>query len=194
MSDRYDLRTMYEMAVAMWDDPLVYHYQDLQEIPDDVPSVFLAGPSSRENVLEFKWRAEFVFKLRLMGYKGIIVVPEARDNDFSFKQHWELDPSAPPSIVSWECKRLLLQVKKAVFWIPRHQVQLPGRVTNTELGFLAGMAYAAPDKYKDRLIWGYPKDAWKVKSEYHWVAEQAGILPYHDIAEMCQEIIKDCQS
>ena len=57
--------------------------------------------------------------------------------------------------------------------------------TNTEIGFLAGMAYADPIRFKNRLIWGYPEDAWKVKSEEHWVGDIAGIKPFHDLEVMC---------
>jgi len=70
----------------MWDDPLVYHYQELQDVPEDMPSVFLAGPSSREDVLEFKWRPFAVHLLRLHGFQGVIVIPEPRENDWSFKE------------------------------------------------------------------------------------------------------------
>jgi len=166
----------------MWDDPLVYHYQELQDVPDDMSSVFLAGPSSREDVLEFKWRPRAVELLRLYRFTGVIVVPEPRENDWSFKETF------PTEIVSWERKRLLLQVKKVVFWIPRHQTQLPGRVTNTELGFLAGMAYADPERYKKRLVWGYPETAWKVKSEDHWVHDTADIKPWHHLEAMCKHV------
>jgi len=182
MANRTQTQAMLDRTCAMWDDRRVYHYQELQDVPEDIPSVFLAGPSSREDVLEFKWRPTAVELLRLYGFTGVIVVPEPRENDWSFKEAF------PTEIVSWERKRLLLQVKKAVFWIPRHQTQLPGRVTNTELGFLAGMAYADPARYKERLVWGYPETAWKVKSEDHWVHETAGIKPWHDLESMCKHV------
>jgi hypothetical protein len=173
---------MLDLTCAMWDDPLVYHYQELQDVPDDMSSVFLAGPSSREDVLEFKWRPRAVELLRLYRFTGVIVVPEPRENDWSFKETF------PTEIVSWERKRLLLQVKKVVFWIPRHQTQLPGRVTNIELGFLAGMSYADPERYKKRLVWGYPETAWKVKSEDHWVHDTADIKPWHHLEAMCKHV------
>ncbi len=181
MANRVQLQEMLDLTCAMWDDPLVYHYQDLAAIPDDEPSAFLFGPSSREDVLEFKWRPFGRYFLRKWGFRGPIIVPEPRNNDWSFKATF------PVPIVSWERERLL-GVTKAVGWVPRHPTQLPGRVTNTELGFLGGMAYADPARFKDRLVWGYPPDAWKVKSEYHWIAETAGILPFHDLEAMCKHV------
>lgn len=35
---------------------------------------------------------------------------------------------------------------------------------------------------------GYPLDAWKVKSEDHWVNGVAGIKPFHDLKEMCNHV------
>ena len=184
MANRTQTQNMLNLTGAMWDDPQVYHYQELLNVPADIPSLFLAGPSSRDDVLEFKWRPLAVHFLRYHGFQGIIVVPEPRENDWSFKETF------PTEIVSWERKRLLLQVQKAVFWIPRHQIQLPGRVTNTELGFLAGMAYVDPKRFKQRLVWGYPETAWKVKSEDHWVHEVAGIEPWHNLEAMCKHVAK----
>lgn len=139
------------------------------------------GPSSREDILEFKWRPYGVHFLRKWGFNGLIVVPEPRNNDWGFRSAF------PTTIVSWERERLLA-VKKAVGWIPRHPTQLPGRVTNTELGFLGGMAYSDPERFKSRLVWGYPPDAWKVKSEHHWIADIAGVQPFYDLKEMCKHV------
>jgi len=184
MTNRLQIQEMLRYTTAMWDDPLVYHYQELQDVSEGASSVFLAGPSSRDDILEFKWRAYAVHYLRHFGFQGVIVVPEPRENDWSFKETF------PTEIVSWERKRLLLQVDRGVFWIPRHQIQLPGRVTNTELGFLAGMAYASPERFKERLVWGYPPNAWKMKSEEHWVSQTAGIAPWQNLEAMCEHVAK----
>lgn len=166
----------------MWDDPNVYCYQDLNLAEDNIQSVFLAGPSSRQDILEFKWRALAVHYLRKAGYHGIIYIPEPREDDWSFKE------SFPTSIVEWESKRIL-SCDIVVVWFCRHQTQLPGRVTATELAFLSGMAYANPDKFKGRLIFGHPSDAWKVKSDVHW-AGIAGITPFHDLQTMCHYVTR----
>jgi hypothetical protein len=181
MANRQVIQEMRNLACNMWDDPLVFHYQDVKPVPEKKPSIFLVGPSSREDVLNYKWRIFAVHFLRKFGFEGIIIVPEARNDDWAFKENF------PTTIVSWERERVL-SVSKVVAWLPRHQTQLPGRVTNTELGFLGGMAYADPERFKDRLIWGYPADAWKVKSEHHWIGEVAGIKPFHDLEEMCRHV------
>jgi hypothetical protein len=180
MASRSKTQEMFDFTCAMWNDPLVYHYQETGPIPADMPSVFLVGPTSREDVLNFKWRPYGVHYLRKHGFSGVIVVPEAREDDWGFKE------SFPTSIVSWERERIL-RVNKVIAWIPRHPTQLPGRVTNTEVGFLAGMAYADPDRFRDRFIWGYPPNAWKVKAEDHWINDVAGIRPFHDLEMMCEQ-------
>ncbi len=185
MDNRQKLQQMLDLTCAMWDDPLVFHYQSLEFAPKGIISLFLAGPSSRQDVLKYKWRALAVHYLRLAGYKGVIYVPEPCENDWSFKENF------PMEIVDWEIERLMSSTMK-FFWVPRHEVQLPGRVTNTELGFWLGRAYENL-KIKDQIVWGYPTDAWKMKSEHHW-ARLPGIEPFHDLEAMCKHVAERLES
>jgi hypothetical protein len=180
MANRQETQRMLDLTCAMWDDPWVMHYQDLDFAPDEVSSIFLGGPSSRQDILEYKWRAFAVHYLRAAGYKGVIYVPEPRNNDWSFKDAF------PMKIVQWESGRLLRASVK-MFWIPRHETQLPGRVTNTEFGFFSGALYAAPEKFKDRVFVGFPPEAWKVNSEKHW-ATIAGVEQFDNLPVMCTHV------
>lgn len=182
MPNRQQLQEMLDLTCVMWDDPNVRFYQDLELTDTSQRSVFLAGPSSRQDVLEFKWRPLGVHYLRKAGFQGIIYVPEPREDDWSFKE------SFPIPIVKWESIRILT-CNIVMVWFRRHQIQLPGRVTATELAFLSGMIYADPEKFKDRLVFGHPPDAWKVKSDVHW-ASLAGITPYHNLQPMCEHVAK----
>jgi len=181
MPSRQKLQEMLDLTCKMWDDPKVHQYQNIEDPSMWERSIFLAGPTSREDVLNFKWRPYAVNYLRMAGYHDTIIVPEARNDDWSFKETF------PTTIVKWEADRLLA-ANIAMFWVPRHQTQLPGRVTNIELGFMAGLVYANP-KIWNRLVWGYPLDAWKVKSEDHWVKNVSGIQPFHDLNEMCIHVV-----
>ena len=183
MAGRKETQKMLNLTCAMWDDEKVLCYQDAEGSTWNQDSIFLAGPSSREDVLEFKWRSLAVHYLREAGFIGIIFIPEPRENDWAFKENF------PEPIVAWEA-RYILQSDLVLFWIPRHQTQLPGRVTNTELGFMAGRACANPERFKYSFVWGHPRDAWKVKSEHHWVSEIAGIEPLHDLNELCIEAVR----
>jgi hypothetical protein len=100
-----------DLCKKMWEDPLVFHYQNLDLAPTGVKSIFLAGPSSRQDILEYKWRILAVQHLRECGYEGVIYVPEPYENDWSFKK------SFPMEIVAWESERLLSS-NIAFFWIP----------------------------------------------------------------------------
>ena len=173
------LKLSIRLAECMWRDLRVYQYQNLELASSRQKSVFLAGPSSRQDIMESKWRVFAVNHLRQAGYRGVIYVPEPREDDWSFKKDF------PMEIVDWEIERLMSCSIK-MFWIPRHEVQLPGRVTNTELGFQLGRAYENP-KLKEKIIWGYPSDAWKVKSELHW-ARLSDIEPFNDLGNMCKYI------
>ena len=180
MANRQETQKMFDLTCAMWDDPHVFFYQDGEFAPQGTQSVFLAGPSSREDVLEYKWRSFAVHYLRKHGCTATIYVPEPRENDWSFKGTFKGD------IVAWESARLL-SASIACVWLPRHQTQLPGRLTNAELGVLIGMALVSPEKFKRRVAFGHPLNAWKVKSETHWAA-LAGIEPIHDLETLCRKI------
>lgn len=186
MANRHETQRMLDLTCAMWDDPLVYFYQNLDFAPDGKKSVFLVGPSSREDILEYKWRAPVHHLIRQGGFDGVIYVPEPRENDWSFKETF------PMEIIDWEIPRVLSSTL-ILSWFCRHPVQLPGRVTATETAFLAGMAYADPSRFKERLLLGHPTGAWKVKSDMRWAAK-AGIQPYHDQVTMCKracELLKN---
>ena len=180
MANRQQTQRMLDLTCDMWDDPLVYMYQNPEIVTNGQYTIFLAGPSSREDILEYKWRAFAVHYLRKAGVQGIIYVPEPRENDWSFKKTFE------GQIVEWESTRIL-KARMAMVWIPRHPVQLPGRVTNTELGVLIGRCLANPRDYDFMFEFGYPSDAWKVKSETHW-ASLAGKKPFHDLEYMCKTV------
>lgn len=181
MANRKETQRMLDLTCAMWDDPLVYMYQNSELVENSPKTIFLAGPSSREDVLEFKWRSFAVHYLRQRGFTGVIYVPEPRENDWAFKETFE------GQIVEWESKRILSS-SKVLVWIPRHQTQLPGRVTNTEIGVLIGMAIVDPERFLSRFDFGYPPNAWKVKSETHW-AGLAGKKPFHDLEVMCNNTV-----
>jgi hypothetical protein len=182
MRKREEIKQRLELACGMWDDPLVYFYQQLALASRGTPSIFLAGPTSRDEVLEYKWRIFAVHFLRTYGFSGVIYVPEAREDDWSFKKTF------PKNLVTWEQERVMT-ADVTMVWFDRHQVQLPGRLTGFEGGFLAGMAYASPSRFEKRLVVGSPPNAWKVRSEQSWVTDVAGLHWHDDLEAMCRTAI-----
>jgi hypothetical protein len=180
MPDRRKHLEMLNRTCAMWDDPRVKFYQDLDFVPEDEVSLFALGPSSRHDVIEFKWRADLHHLVRVAGYDGYIYMPEPREDDWTFKRTF------PMKISTWERQRILRST--LVFgWVPREPIQLPGRMTNFEAGALTGMVLAQPEKFKDRFMIGAPPDAHKVDSEMDWIRD-AGITPFDNLDEMCAEV------
>lgn len=130
---RYVQDRMRRLALieAMWRDPFVQLYND-PELPlkkDQTRTVFLAGPTSRRQILEYNWRSEAVALLRAAGFTGYIYVPEPRgeeiDGDFTEKSY----------IHHWESTRLL-GASHPAFWVPRGGSEMFGLNTNFEWGFL----------------------------------------------------------
>lgn len=166
---------------AMWQDSRVQLYND-KELPgdlDDVPSVFLAGPTSRNQILECNWRCEAVRLLREAGFTGWIFCPEPRGQelpgDFTERSY----------IHTWESDRLL-SASHVAFWIPRKADELLGLNTNLELGLFLGFAIGN-NLDGQHLFVGWPPSAERMGLPKHYLGT-AGMQPYHELKELCEAI------
>jgi len=166
---------------AMWQDNRVQLYND-GELPDDldeVPSVFLAGPTSRNQILECNWRCEAVRLLREAGFTGWIFCPEPRGQelpgDFTERSY----------IHGWESDRLLAATH-VVFWIPRKADELLGLNTNLELGVFLGLAIGS-NLDGQHLFVGWPSQAERMGLPKHYL-NMAGIDHHTELQELCMEI------
>jgi hypothetical protein len=166
----------------MWEDPGVQLYND-PELPADMKegSVFLAGPTSRHQLLEFQWRARMVALLRHFGFNGWIFCPEPRGLELA------KDFTERGYIHKWESDRLL-GANHAAFWMPRKADELLGLNSNLELGIFIGLRLAgqADDK---RLFVGWPPEAERMGLPNHY-KQMADILLYTGVEELCQAIVK----
>jgi len=179
---------------TMWQDKRVQLYND-ENLPGDieeVPSVFLAGPTSRNQILECNWRCEAVRMLREAGFIGWIFCPEPRGqelaNDFTERSY----------IHTWESSRLMC-ANHVTFWIPRKADELLGLNTNLELGIFLGMLIAhnelrkTPfDKPKGRFVRqivhvGWPSQAERMGLPKHYV-EIAGLNYHTELLSLCKAI------
>jgi hypothetical protein len=166
---------------AMWLDKHVQLYNDA-ELPgdlDEIPSVFLAGPTSRNQVLECNWRCEAVRLLREAGYMGWIFCPEPRGKelpgDFTERSY----------IHSWESSRLLSATHVA-FWIPRKADELLGLNTNLELGVFLGLAIGG-NLDGQGLFVGWPTSAERMGLPKHYLT-MAGMNQHTTLQELCESI------
>lgn len=164
----------------MWADPMAQLYQDV-ELPKDLQtsdSVFLAGPTSRHQLVEYNWRCEAVALLREAGFNGYIFVPEPRGlekpGDFTERSyiHW------------WESNRLIAAAKKAV-WVPRNGDELLGLNTNFEWAYLVGLK-AAGETFP--LFFGWPNGAARMGLPHHYAVERAGCHRFTSLRGLCNAV------
>lgn len=176
LKDRFERLRRLE---AMWSDPRVQLYHDTQIPEDGGNGVFLAGPTSRSQILEYNWRCEAVSFLRQLEYKGWIFCPEPRG------QENEGDFTERKVIHKWESDRLML-ASDVVFWIPRNKDELLGLNTNLELGIILGMrmGYSSPR----RVHVGWPDDAERMGLPRHYV-HFAELRCYNTLWDTCREVV-----
>jgi hypothetical protein len=119
---------------------IIYSDQPIQELlQPDSPSVFLAGPTPRDEVTP-SWRPNAIALLKAQGFQGQVLVPE-RSNK-SWKVNYD-------DQVEWEDYGLVY-CSKIAFWIPRNMTTMIALTTNVEFGRFHA------DR---RTLYGRPDDA-----------------------------------
>ncbi len=156
---------------CMWEDPRVQMYQDA-ELPLNDPffkswgAVFLLGPTSRNQLIEFNWRKFVVAYLRWAGFSGWIYVPENRGG---YGKEWNAGLAGEFDAPEWETARWLHPGTRAtISWIPRDEHELLGLNTNWEEGFQCGaVEHGAPH---EGIFIGWPDNAKRMKLPNHYLA------------------------
>jgi hypothetical protein len=171
----------------MWLDPKVQCYNDAVIPKDHFPSVFLNGPTSRRQILEFNHRCLTVRFLRGAGFTGWIYVPEPRGQedpgDFTEKAY----------IHKWESSRRFTATCNS-FWVPRDSGELLGLNTNFEWGFNTAQAMYDRSLHDNGkyVVAGWPEHAERMGLPKHY-SEFAGIPIFSDQKSMCEHIAKILQ-
>ncbi len=101
---------------------IVYNKQSPKDLT--APSLFLAGPTTRDPLTVSSWRPQAIEELHRLGFPGTVFVPEPAPGD-----EWP----AFREQVEWE-HRWLNFADCVLFWIPRNMATLPGMTTNIEYG------------------------------------------------------------
>lgn len=175
--------TKLALLSAMWEDPMVQLYNDT-DLPNELfrGSVFLAGPTSRNQVLHCNWRAQAVSFLRHYGFTGWIFCPEPRGKEVSS------DFTERSYIHKWESDRLM-GAKQVAFWIPRKADELLGLNTNLELGIFLGFAISN-NLDGQQLFVGWPHGAERMGLPNHYM-DLAKTYRYTTLEELCQTVAND---
>ncbi len=179
MKNDRQMQRMERNLKGMWQDDRVQLYQN-SVLPDDkAPSVFLAGPTSRNQILEFNWRCEAVRLLRKNKFEGWIFCPEYRGQDnpgdfteSSYNHKWESD-------------RLMCATHVA-FWIPRNSHELLGLNTNLELGIFLGRK-SENNLRGQHLFVGWPHTAQRMGLPDHYL-KMFNVRHYDKLNDICKEI------
>lgn len=115
-------------------------------IPENMPIIFLAGPTVRSHQTHLvSWRKECLQLLKKQGFNGCVVVPEF-DNNGQTQDDTDWIPM-------WE-QKYLHQATCILFWVARTK-ELIGLTTNCEFGFWLGYN---PSK----MVYGRPQNAYRV--------------------------------
>ncbi len=172
-------RERLELLEQMWSDPRVQCYNDAH-MPEEAElkdgAVFIAGPTSRHQILEYNYRCEAVGHLREAGFAGYIYVPEPRGKEFAD------DFTERGYIHKWESDRLFGKATKKVFWIPRMADELLGLNTNLEFGIALGMILAGS---RIDLFVGWPEGAERMGLPNHYSSELASQKRYDSLRSLC---------
>lgn len=135
-------------------------------IPDDLPVIFLAGPTPRSASVE-SWRPRAVALLEESGFTGAVVIPEDRNKKPSGE---EFDY---PQQIAWE-RKALKRADVVVFWVPRDLKDMPAFTTNIEFGFVS--------ERRQPFVLGFPENVPKMRY-LAWVAQEQNAPMRHSLEE-----------
>lgn len=138
--------------------------------PGSRQSIFLAGPTLRDNPKDFTtWREQAAHWFRVKGYQGNLYIPEPFRGDYEQQILWE--------------EKHLEDCDCIMFWIPRDMKTLPGLTTNVEFG----------DWMKSgKVVLGFPKEAEHI-SYLEYKAKKYGIPIANYLIETVELAIKMAQ-
>lgn len=112
------------------------------------PSVFLAGPTNRNNDFNQSWRKWCVQLFEVNKFDGIVYIPEHSvpkpfdNSEYAERCQWE-----------WKC---MDWADCILFWVPRKVPEVLGLTTNLEFGTYL-------EKSPEKIVLGHPQDADEVE-------------------------------
>lgn len=138
----------------------------LQEPPATYSkSVFLVGPTPREETGGESWRPALLEALKQRGYDGVVFIPETEDGTW---KHNYLDQ------IGWE-QKYLHACDLIVAWVPRDLETMPAFTTNVEFGEFV---------HSGKFIYGRPDGAPKTRYLDTLYEEATLAKPYRTLNEL----------
>ena len=140
-----------------------------QPLPDDFKkTIFLAGPTSRENGIT-KWRKDSIEVFKKLKYEGVVFIPEIRNGIFNNKYEEQ---------IKWETE-MLKQSDCILFWIDRKYSD--GFTTNVEWGMYCKSGKA---------VIGFPKDSEKNRYIEMQCKNYLNLEVKYDLKNLIEDAIK----
>ena len=143
-----------------------------EPIVQGAPSIFLVGPTPRSQEVK-SWRPEALMYLEDMKFKGIVYVPENRnqnaERDYVFNAEWEHEALNDCTIIA--------------AWVPRDLETMPAFTTNVEFGYFVTsgkLFYGRPDDAPKNgyLDWLYQKETERAPC---WNLQDLMVQCYHQV-------------
>ena len=148
-----------------------------ESIIDDVPSIFLAGPTPRSAAVA-SWRKKALPLLEsAVDFDGAFVLPE--DRGFVARPDFEYAGQ-----IEWE-RTHLASANVVLFWIPRDLKDMPAFTTNIEFGFVS--------ERNQHYVLGFPKDAAKMRY-LEYIANKQSMPIVHDLEQAINISIELCSN
>lgn len=148
---------------------MIINYSD-QEVIKNKKSIFLAGPTPRNNNV-ISWRTEACNKLEELGFDGVVYTPEYSSwkpkKDYVDQAMWEREALTSSTVI--------------MFWIPRSLPDMPAFTTNVEFGYWL---------HSGKVIYGRPNDASKIKYLDWLYKEDCKKEPINNLDELLKESVE----
>lgn len=126
---------------------LIKSYSNRKVVKEyQLPSIFLAGPTNRDHITE--WRIEACKILEDNGFGGVVYIPEYLNETF--------DNTRITEQCLWE-REAFEYADCLLFWIPRSiKDDMPAFTTNVEFGTYL-------QRKPSQMVYGYPMEADKMR-------------------------------
>ena len=148
---------------------MIVNYSD-QEVLKNQKSIFLAGPTPRDESVE-SWRPDACRILEQLGFDGVVYEPEYSTRkpkvDYINQVQWERDALSNASVI--------------VFWLPRKLPDMPAFTTNVEFGYWL---------HTGKVLYGRPDDARKIQYLDWLYKTDTNKEPYTNLEELLKKAIE----
>ena len=138
---------------------------------DDAPAIFLVGPTPRDEETP-SWRPEAISFLKVIGFDGVVFVPERESWDCYYTDQIEWGHGGLDRAASNGC---------IAAWVPRDLKTMPAFTTNIEFGIYVGCG---------RFAYGRPPEAPKCRYLDWLYKKRTGMEPLVTLLSLMNQAVR----